>query len=88
MGRIRAECFVCGLDFYQDEMVRHYKSGKLVDINCADDISHTDHYAMLWQYRRPEERQRSEQPVSFQGEVPREGDGWYVSKWYKSQWRG
>jgi hypothetical protein len=83
-GRIRAECFICGLDFYQDEMVRHYRYGRLVDVKCADDLTHDDHMSML---ELPEERRRtSEQPVAFQGEAPYPPAEWYKAQWYIDKW--
>ena len=88
MGRVRAECFICGLDFYQDEMVRHYKLGRLVDVGCDDEISHTDYYEIYLRNRGEERIQRSEQPVPFQGEVARTPGEWYVGRWYVSKWRG
>jgi len=84
-GRISAECFICGLDFYQDEMTRHYKYNRLVDTKCADELNHDDYMMFL---RLPEERRKySEQPVSYQGEQPQPDDGWYTAKWYQSKWR-
>jgi hypothetical protein len=87
-GRVRAECFICGLDFWQDEMVQHYKLLRLVDVDCADDISHTDLFSMMWPHRGAERMQRSQQPVPFQGEQPQppEAGQWYTSGWYVSKW--
>jgi hypothetical protein len=84
MGRIQAECFICGLDFFQDEMVRHYRYGRLVDVKCADELTHTDYMGLL---ERPEEHtQHSEQPVAFQGEQPTPPAEWYTARWYIDKW--
>jgi hypothetical protein len=85
MGRIRAECFICGLDFYQDEMVRHYRFGRLVDMHCADEMTHDDYMSTL---ELPEERRRtSEQPVTCQG-GGESANHWYIGLWYTCLWRG
>ena len=85
MGRIRAECFICGLDFFQDEMVRHYKLGRLVDIHCADEMTHTDHMSLL--ILPIERNERSEQPVACQG-VGESVNHWYIGLWYICEWNG
>ena len=82
-----SECYICGLDFPEEEMVRHYKTKRLVDAKCADDPSHTDY--MNWMNRRTEERRHAEQPVAFQGEqIEAKVTGkWYVGAWYRATWR-
>lgn len=61
-----AECAICGLDFPQTEMVRHYKYGSLVDLPCADALAHSDYMESL---RLPE----NERPNPTQQRVPQQG---------------
>ena len=56
-----AECYLCGLDFPQSTMVRHYRTKKLVDVKCADERTHTDNLARV--ERRPEHEDITEQKV-------------------------
>lgn len=87
MGQLRSECYICGLDFPEEEMVRHYKTKRLVDAKCADEPTHTDY--MNWMHRPTEERRHAEQPVAFQGEIIEIGKTgkWYIGKWYQCTWR-
>ena len=85
MGRVRAECFICGLDFFQDEMVRHYRLGRLVDIHCADEMTHSDHMSLL--VLREERHEVSEQPVACQG-ADGSNNHWYIGLWYDCEWYG
>src|SRR5262245_27495436 len=56
-----SECSICGNDFREDEMVRHYRTGRLVDKLCADEMTADDYLAI---YHRPmENRKRAKQPV-------------------------
>lgn len=66
-GEPWAECWLCGFDYPQSQLVRHYKSRKLVDRKCADEMSQSD-YLEFWA-RRQQEQDMSEQPVADQGEV-------------------
>jgi hypothetical protein len=61
-----AECAICGLDFPQNEMVRHYKFKVLVDLACADELAHSDYMESL---RLPE----NERPNPTQQRVPDQG---------------
>jgi hypothetical protein len=61
-----AECAICGFDFPQIEMVRHYKFGVLVDLACADELAHSDYMESL---RLPE----NERPYPTQQRVPDQG---------------
>jgi hypothetical protein len=61
-----AECAICGLDFPQTEMVRHYKFGVLVDVSCADQLAHSDYMESL---RLPE----NERPNPTLQRVPDQG---------------
>lgn len=61
-----AECAICGFDFPQTEMVRHYKFKALVDLRCADELAHSDY---LEQLRLPE----NERPDMTQQQVPDQG---------------
>lgn len=79
-----SECYICGLDFREEEMVQHYRTKRLVDAKCADEPTHTDF--MGWMTRPTEERHSAEQPVSFQGEQAVPQGGWYVSRWYVGKW--
>ena len=67
-GEPWAECSICGLDFPQSELVRHYKSKKLVDNKCADVMTHSDNMELV---ERPiENENRTIQPVHNQGQDP------------------
>ncbi len=61
-----AECAICGFDFPQTELVRHYKFGVLVDMACADELAHSDYMEAL---RLPE----NERPYPTQQRVPDQG---------------
>jgi hypothetical protein len=61
-----AECAICGLDFPQTEMVRHYKYKVLVDLKCADELTASDFMESL---RLPE----NERPNPTQQQVPDQG---------------
>lgn len=61
-----AECAICGLDFPQTEMVRHYKFRFLVDSACADNLAHSDYMESL---RLPE----NERPNPTEQRVPDQG---------------
>jgi hypothetical protein len=61
------ECYICGLDFPTYEMVRHYKSRKLVDRTCADAKGHQDYIEEM--IIPAEHIEPSEQPVSDQGQA-------------------
>lgn len=83
---LRSECYICGLDFREEEMVRHYKTRRLVDVKCADEPTHTDYMSML--QIPPDQGRRAEQPVPFQGEQVVKGTGkWYNGEWYVATWR-
>lgn len=81
---IWSECYICGLDFPEDQLVRHYKTLKLVDVGCNDEPTHSDW--MSWTVRPMNEAGRAEQPVSGQGEQPHEPGEWYVAQWDVSKW--
>ena len=71
-GEPYEECWICGFEFPQSQMTRHFKSKKLVDAKCADQPSYTD---MLEFFRWPVERTESpEQPVSDEGALTEVGD--------------
>ena len=55
------ECYICGFDFPIGEMVRHYKTRRLVDKECADELSFSDYKET--QIIPAETRETSEQPV-------------------------
>lgn len=56
-----SECSICGNDFYESELTRHYKTNRLVDRLCADEPGADDY---LEKMRRPVEHQkRAKQPV-------------------------
>lgn len=61
-----AECDRCGFEFPQAEMVRDYKTKKLVDQPCADERNHDDYMQEL--RRRQEGNDVTEQRVHNQGE--------------------
>lgn len=62
-----SECYICGEDHPESEMVRHVRLGKLVDKDCADQLGFADIKALMdLPY---EERRQSEQPVRDQGDV-------------------
>jgi|SRR5215467_6456978 len=61
-----AECGICGFDFPQNEMTRHYKYGFLVDVACADELNATDFLETL---RLPE----NERPFPTEQRVPDQG---------------
>ena len=65
-----SECFICGEDYPESEMVR-YKStgiaaGRLVDILCADEMDASDFRET--QILPTEGTKRSERPVADQGQ--------------------
>jgi hypothetical protein len=72
-----AECAICGFDFPQVEMTRHYKFGFLVDSECQDELAHLDYMDSL---RLPDQ----ERPYPTQQRVPDQGtvmtDGFFFSK--------
>lgn len=56
-----SQCSICGNDFPESEMTRHYRTGRLVDPACADEMTASDYLAI---YHRPrEDRRRARQPV-------------------------
>lgn len=68
-----SECSICGNDFYESDMVRHYKTNRLVDRLCADEPGASDY---LEKMRRPVEHQkRAKQPV------PKDENGFDQSEW-------
>lgn len=72
-GEPWAECDICGLDFPQSKLVRHYKTKKLVDVKCADEMTHSDYMELV---ERPVENEvRTIQPVPDQGPATPSVDG-------------
>lgn len=65
--RIWSECYICGEDYPEDEMVRHKRFDKLVDRRCDDDLGFSDIKAMM--DLPSEEARNAEQPVRDQGYV-------------------
>lgn len=59
-----SQCYICGLDFYESEMVKHYKSGRLVDAACADEPGASDY---LEKVKRPVEHQKRARQPTQQG---------------------
>lgn len=56
-----SQCNICGLDFPESELMRHYRTGRLVDRLCNDERTASDNLAIL---KRPNEnRRRAKQPV-------------------------
>lgn len=64
-----AECYICGLDFPQSQMVRHYKSRRLVDKGCADEIGAAELRENLT-LPKSEGTRRTENAVDQQGQAP------------------
>jgi hypothetical protein len=61
----RSECHICGLSFFESDMVKHYRTGRLVDAKCADEPSWSDYRA---RWKGPvEERRMADQPVGDDG---------------------
>lgn len=76
IGEPVSECSICGLDFPESELQRHYKTGRLVDRLCADEPTASDY---LEKIKRPvEKRRQAKQPVphSANGFVP---EDWAVA---------
>lgn len=65
--RVWSECYICGNDYPQGEMMRHKRLGRLVCHRCDDDLGFSDVKAMS--DLPTEERKNSEQPVRDQGYV-------------------
>lgn len=60
------ECSICGFEIPRSHAVRHYKTRKLVDAKCADQMDPADLRALV---RTPMEGgDVSPQPVSDQGQ--------------------
>lgn len=64
-GEVWADCWICGFTYPMSQLVRHFKYKKLVDMDCADEMSQMD---ILAKRRRAPET--SEQPVANQGQSP------------------
>ena len=64
-GEPWVECAICGFDFPQSQMTRHYKSKRLVDRKCADERPWSEYINRT--KPQPEDGRTSEQPVSGQG---------------------
>lgn len=66
-GEPWSECDLCGFAFPESQMMRHYRTGRLVDAKCDDRPSWSDR---LRTQDLPRERTRlAEQRVSDQGSV-------------------
>lgn len=68
-----SECSICGLDFPESELQKHYRTGRLVDDLCADEPGATDYLEKL---RRPVEHQKRARQ-----RVPRSEDGYIATDW-------
>ena len=84
-GEAWAECGICGFDFPQSQMFKHYKYGFLVDVGCSDELAATDYMETL---RLPEtERSRpTRQRVPDQGKVVYEAGKWNKAQWNVDNW--
>lgn len=65
-GEPHIECNICGFELPLSHAVRHYKTKKLVDRKCADEIGAYELRALT--RIRSEDGANSPQPVSGQGE--------------------
>lgn len=75
-GSAWAECDICGEEYPQSEMVRHYKTGRLVDVLCADELNADDYREVA--IIRAEELIGSEQIIPAQGQQAAVGYGDYA----------
>lgn len=66
-GECWGDCYICGFSFPRSQLMRHYKTRRLVDARCADEMSHADYLEL--HERRAEESCDLEQRVQGQGEV-------------------
>lgn len=68
-----AECYICGEEWPQSKMVRHIRSGRLVDPGCDDELGYSDIRALS---ELPfEERNASENPIKDQGGIGYDDEG-------------
>jgi hypothetical protein len=74
-----AECGICGFDFPQVDMTKHYKFGFLVDRECADELAHLDYMEHL---RLPENERPNPtiQRVPDQGQVTPQPAQWNTAQ--------
>lgn len=68
-GQPWAECFICGLDFPQGDMVFHYRLKRLVDKGCADELGAAD-YRENMRLPATEGEVKTMAPVTQQGQDP------------------
>ena len=61
-GEAWFECHICGFDYPLSQGMRHYRSKKLVDAKCVDQLSQID-YQEFMDRRRIESEHPSPQPV-------------------------
>lgn len=60
-----AECYICGEEWPQDEMVRHVILNQLVDKYCDDEMGFSDVKALT--DTPVEDPESSERPIASQG---------------------